>query len=191
LRLNLGCGMDLRPGWTNCDRAALPGVDVVADLETDLLPYTNDSVDEFLLSHVIEHIHNVLPMMQELHRIAKPGAKMTVRVPYGSSDDAWEDPTHARPYFLNSWSAFAQPYFWRVAEPGGINGYGYYGDWQVKQVTLRLSRHCTAVDVKDAMQEITTQRNMVTEMVAELVAVKPAREARKELQEVPEVVLVR
>ena len=59
-----------------------------------------NSVNEFLLSHVVEHIHNILPMMQELYRIAQPESKYDHRVPYGSSDDAYEDPTHIRQYFI-------------------------------------------------------------------------------------------
>lgn len=37
--------------------------------------------------------------MEELHRIAKQDAIFTCRVPYGSSDDAYEDPTHVRQFF--------------------------------------------------------------------------------------------
>jgi len=33
LRLNLGYDRDIRDGWQNIDSAALPGVDVVVDLE--------------------------------------------------------------------------------------------------------------------------------------------------------------
>ena len=76
-------------------------LDVVADLnkcKDEKLPLPDDSIDEFLLSHVIAHISTPLDLMQELHRIAKPGAVAKIRVPYGSSDDAFEDPTHVRQY---------------------------------------------------------------------------------------------
>jgi predicted SAM-dependent methyltransferase len=98
-KLNVGCGRSTLPGWINLDGYALHGVDIVADLEQCVgspLPIASDSISEFLLSHVLEHIQNALPMMQELYRIAVPEAIMTVRVPYGSSDDAFEDPTHVR-----------------------------------------------------------------------------------------------
>src|SRR5262245_44004550 len=114
-RLNVGCGRNVIPGWINLDAQPLPGVDIIADLERCAevpLPLGGDSVDEFLLSHVIEHIHAPLPLMQELHRIARPGAKAFIRVPYGSSDDAWEDQTHVRAYFLQSFGYFSQPYYW-------------------------------------------------------------------------------
>jgi len=82
LKLNLGCGRACLPGWVNVDATALPGVDVVADLErcrTQRLPFVDDAVDEFLLSHVLEHIEDTLGIMQELHRIARPGATATIR----------------------------------------------------------------------------------------------------------------
>lgn len=63
-KLNVGCGRNILPDWINLDCAALPGVDVVYDLErcaTDPLPLEDESVDEFLLSHVIEHLHHPLP----------------------------------------------------------------------------------------------------------------------------------
>ena len=75
LKLNVGCGRSHIAGWVNLDSYPMPGVDVVADLEacgTTPLPLADNVVGEFLLSHVLEHIHRVLPMMQELHRVARP-----------------------------------------------------------------------------------------------------------------------
>ena len=128
LRLNVGCGRTLLPDWINLDVRPLPGVDLVADLDgrgsagpaAAPLPLPDGSVEEFLLSHVLEHIREPLPMMEELWRVAAPGARMTVRCPYGSSDDAWEDPTHVRAIFLQSFGYFSQPYYWRA-------DYGYRG----------------------------------------------------------------
>ncbi len=181
LKLNVGCGRQtLGDGWENLDKEALPGVDVVFDLEECgrvSLPFPDSVVSEFLLSHTIEHIRNVLPMMEELWRVAKPGAKMTVRCPYGSSDDAWEDPTHVRPYFLSSFGYFSQPFYWRA-------DYDYRGDWAVKTVTLVLTeKRPNWLSEADIVRAINRERNVVQEMVAEMAAVKPAREPRKELQD--------
>src|SRR4051812_3683467 len=114
MRLQIGCGRAPLEGWTNVDCIALPGVDVVADLESGKLPFADDSVEEILASHVIEHVRNSLGLLQELHRVARPDALATFSCPYGSSDDADTDPTHVRRYFWDSWGFFSQPYFWRA-----------------------------------------------------------------------------
>lgn len=185
LRLNLGCGRNILADWTNVDWMALPGVDVIADLgacRSTPLPFADDSVDELLLSHVIEHIPDSLALMQELHRIAKPGAKAWVRVPHGASDDAWEDPTHVRAYFPGSFGYFSQPYYWRA-------DYGYRGDWQPKTITLHVpAAHVAAAESLDALYARTrSERNLVNELVVELEAIKPAREPLRELQSEPSI----
>lgn len=185
-KLNVGCGRRIVEGWVNLDWQATPGVDIVADLNEcgrTPLPLADDSIGEFLLSHVMEHIPNVLPMMQELHRVARDGARMEIRVPHGASDDAFEDPTHVRPLFPGSFGYFSQPYYWRA-------DYGYRGDWVTERVELTLGQRYRGLTVEQAWECVYSQRNVVDEMVAHLRAVKPARAPLRELQTVPQLVLV-
>lgn len=53
LRLNLGCGHVPLDGYLNVDRRALPGVDIVA--EVDELPFGAGEVQEIFSSHLLEH----------------------------------------------------------------------------------------------------------------------------------------
>lgn len=180
-RLNIGCGRNIRDGWINLDSYALAGVDIVADLETcaqQPLPLADGCIEEFLLSHVLEHIRNVLPMMQELHRVARPDAIMKVHVPYGSSDDAFEDPTHVRQIFTGSFGYFSQPYYWRA-------DYGYRGDWITEEIELVVLQSYAHLSPADVMTHVQHSRNVVIEMIATLRAQKPIREPRRELQQAP------
>lgn len=172
IRLNLGCGRDIKSGWVNIDRRAGQGIDMVVDLEAlalNPLPFDDDSVGELYMSHVIEHISNVLPLMEELYRVAKPGAEFIIKCPHGASDDADEDPTHVRRMFPGSFLAFAQPYYWRA-------DYGYRGDWSTDAIDLVVpyEQHKGAT-VTAAMERIRNRRNQVVEIIATLRAVKPRR----------------
>ena len=171
-RLHLGCGTDIRPNWVNLDARKLPGVDVVADLDdcrATPLPFPADCIDEFFGSHVLEHLRDPLACMQELHRIAKPNATAVFHVPYGSSDDADEDPTHVRRFFLHSFYYFSQLGYTHA-------DYGYRGDWETVSIVLTVdaARHA-GKGYEQLAEEIRSQRNVVREMIATLRAVKPAR----------------
>jgi SAM-dependent methyltransferase len=168
-------------------RAPGTGVDIVADLDRCAgtpLPFQADTFDEFLASHLFEHLRNPLPFMQELHRIAKPGAKAGFRVPYGSSDDAMEDPTHVRACFLQTFGYFSQPYYWRA-------DYGYRGDWRMQRIQLLVSkRRYQGKAPSRIMEEVMRLRNVVNEMIVEVIAVKPIRAPNRELQSPPPIELV-
>lgn len=53
VRLNLGCGHVPLDGYLNVDRRALPGVDIVAEI--DKLPFGPGEVDEIFSAHLVEH----------------------------------------------------------------------------------------------------------------------------------------
>ena len=171
-RLHLGCGADVRPGWINLDSRPWPGVDIVADLDacrSRKLPLPADSIDEFMGNHILEHMNDPLALMEELHRIAKPGAKLVFRVPYGSSDDADQDPTHVRRYFMRSFYYFSQLCYTHF-------DYDYHGDWDTASIVLSVdaARH-TGKGFDQLLEEVRSRRNVVLEMTATLRAVKPPR----------------
>jgi SAM-dependent methyltransferase len=95
MKLNLGCGLDRRAGYVNCDISPKVNPDRIVDLEKKL-PFRDNSVDEINLSHVLEHVRNLVPLMHELRRICKNGAKIHIRVPFYSSWSQFTDPTHVR-----------------------------------------------------------------------------------------------
>jgi len=177
MKLNVGCGHNIIEGWTNLDWSPADGVDIVFDLETcrdNPIPLEDDSVDEFLISHVLEHIVNVLPLMEELYRIATPDAVCYVRVPDGASDTAWEDQTHVRAYHPGSFQYFEQPCY-------HIAPYRYSGDWKPETIQVVTKREYYP-DLDDMPQALTTNRNLASEILVILRAIKPARPRDKSLK---------
>lgn len=100
--LELGCGRVKHPNAVGIDRIALPGVDVVHDLNQHPYPFEDNSFDEVYAVHVIEHLDSILAVMEEVHRITRPNARVVVITPHHSDAISWQDPTHK--WHLNSYS---------------------------------------------------------------------------------------
>lgn len=101
--LNLGCGNAIMPStatvqWVNLDREPRDGVDVASDLENPL-PFSREEFDLVYASHVLEHVHNYLPLIREIHRILKPRGTLVIKVPEFPCRASVADPTHVR-YFV-------------------------------------------------------------------------------------------
>jgi hypothetical protein len=87
LRLNLGCGDKLLPGYVNVDVAPTRGgngnePDVVCDIRS-LKDFADDSVDEVLAVHVVEHFWRweVVGILCEWARVLKRGGRMVLECP--------------------------------------------------------------------------------------------------------------
>lgn len=107
-RLNLGCGKDIRKDFVNLDVAKLPGVDVVHDVSRTPWPFKESEFDEILCRHILEHFDDMMPVLEELHRITKPDGRITIQVPYFASPGAFADPTHKR-FFTYQTFRYFQP----------------------------------------------------------------------------------
>lgn len=75
LKLNLGCGKKMFPGFENLDDRT--GTDVRK------LPYEANTVDEIQAIHLLEHIYywDVLDTLKEWFRVLKPGGLLIVEMP--------------------------------------------------------------------------------------------------------------
>jgi SAM-dependent methyltransferase len=103
MKLDIGCGQNpyvdpqTNERFTGID--IYDGADIVHDLTKFPWPIKSNSVDEAWCSHVFEHIPGKLrgKFMDEVYRILKPGAKVTVIVPAYNSARAVQDFTHEWP----------------------------------------------------------------------------------------------
>lgn len=95
-KLNVGCGQWIFDGQVNLDRAPLPGVDVVHDLDVAPWPFPDGSFTDVSALQVFEHVGDPITFMCESHRVLKPGGALFITVPHYKSPNAFTDPTHRR-----------------------------------------------------------------------------------------------
>ncbi len=106
-KLNLGCGLDAREGYINCDVAQLEGVDVVHDLNSLPLPFADSRFSHILCQDILEHVDYVA-LMPELYRILSKGGVLHIRVPHYTSRYNFMDPTHRRRFSFMTFRFFLQ-----------------------------------------------------------------------------------
>jgi hypothetical protein len=112
VRLDLGCGLNKRPGFVGVDAIGFAGVDVVCDL-TGPWPWADSSVSEVYCAHFLEHLTNFegkwerVHFFNELYRVLKPYRGENGRhvegfcslvIPHWCSTRYYGDPTHREPF---------------------------------------------------------------------------------------------
>ena len=100
--LDVGCGWNKTPGAIGIDSNPRTHADIIHDLGVVPYPLPENEFDEIICRHLIEHVPDVLALVTELYRIAKPGCRITVIAPHYSNPDFATDPTHRN--HLNSYS---------------------------------------------------------------------------------------
>jgi ubiquinone/menaquinone biosynthesis C-methylase UbiE len=120
LKLNLGCGPTKKEGFIGVDKVKLPTVDIVHDLDVYPYPFEDNSVDEIYCSHILEHLTDFNKTMEELWRICKPNALITIRGPYYKSHYAFGDATHKHFFTEQSFIYFSDSHPFSFYSPARL-----------------------------------------------------------------------
>lgn len=100
--LDIGCGRRKTPGAIGIDIDPESSADIIQDLDVVPYPFPDNTFDEVLGIHVMEHVRNPLRVMAELHRITRPSGIVKLVVPHWTNPDWASDLTHRN--CLNSYS---------------------------------------------------------------------------------------
>jgi SAM-dependent methyltransferase len=123
MKLNLGCGENAKQGYINVDKFGNP--DIRHDLEQFPWPWADNSIDEILLNHVLEHLGEssvvFLRIIQEMYRVCKSGARIEIKCPHPRHDDFISDPTHVRAITPRLFELFSKKNNDRWAKGGFAN----------------------------------------------------------------------
>jgi SAM-dependent methyltransferase len=109
--LDIGCGSAKTPGSVGLDISPDTHADIVHNLDVFPYPIADSSFDQILLQDVIEHVCEPIRVFEELHRVARPGARIQLRTPHFSSVLAYGDPTHRHYFSTIAIRSLAEPRF--------------------------------------------------------------------------------
>jgi len=94
--LDLGCGEQPQyPQNIGVDLRPTPSVHVLADLSGGI-PFATATVDRVYAVHLLEHLIDFLPLVDECHRVLRPGGILHVMSPWWRHVNSVADPTHVR-----------------------------------------------------------------------------------------------
>ena len=75
------------------DRVKLEHVETIANIEISL-PFKDNTFDKLIINHVLEHVNNMINIMEECYRVLKNQGELVITGPYYTSIGAFQDPTH-------------------------------------------------------------------------------------------------
>jgi SAM-dependent methyltransferase len=126
--LDVGCGINKKPGAIGIDRNPASNADVLCELDRFPYPFRDSSFDALQAVHVIEHVSDVIRTMEEFHRLVRSGGEVYIVTPHYTDFSSFCDPTHR--WHLNS---FSLRYF---GEDHG--GFGYYSTARFEEISVRV-----------------------------------------------------
>jgi len=127
--LDVGCGRAKTPGSVGIDIEPHPGVDIVHDLNQFPYPFGPDEFDRIVARHCLEHLENVVKVMDEFHRVVKARGLVEIEVPHFSSCDAYTDVTHKHFFSYHSFDYFTKE---------GLHGVHRYGRGSYEIASRRI-----------------------------------------------------
>jgi ubiquinone/menaquinone biosynthesis C-methylase UbiE len=96
--LNVGCGnMGREEGEIGVDLNI--GCNPTVQADCTQLPFKDGSFLEIHAFHILEHVPDIVSVMNECYRVLKNKGTMVIRVPEYPEPQALADPTHVR-YFI-------------------------------------------------------------------------------------------
>ena len=180
MKINIGAGGKKVEGFISCDYDAKSNPDFLFDLEKDVFPFENNSVDVVLAHHVLEHLGDgYFHCLKELYRVCKHGAIIDIRVPHFRHDAFFADPTHKRPISVDGMNLFSKKFNKWCREQGNpasllaeyfdvdfeVIEHQYIPQHQYKEIFNTMPRH-------EAQQFVTERNNVISEIHMKLIVVK-------------------
>ncbi len=89
VKIDIGCGDNKKKGFIGIDLIPSSDVNIVCDIGKWGLPLKDNSVDQIFAFHFLEHIDNVMFVMDEIYRVLKIGGIAEIVVPHFANIDSY------------------------------------------------------------------------------------------------------
>lgn len=178
MKLNIGSGSTRYDGFLNCDYDSRYNPEYVFDLETDHWPFEDNSVDEVIAHHVLEHMgEGFFHTIKELYRVCSHDALIDIRVPHPNHITFLADPTHRRPITVPGlWLFSKKQNEAHKNTPASQLGYYYDVDFEVLDYTeIPEEQYIKMFDGKpvgEVEQYMREHNNIIIETQIKLVVIK-------------------
>lgn len=127
IKINIGCGSDIKNGWVNLDNHKECGANYIFDLQRvfdgEPLPFPDNHFDYIYCSHVIEDFIEPMTLIKEFIRICKVGGRIEIRTPFETNGNT-TNPYHKSLWTLGKFKAIAN----------GINHYGEKSELEIEEL---------------------------------------------------------
>jgi predicted SAM-dependent methyltransferase len=128
MKINIGSGDRNYEGYIKIDYDLKNNPDYLLNLETQKLPFEDNSVDVVMAHHILEHLgEGYFYCLQELYRVCKHGAIIDIHVPHHRHNYFYDDPTHRRPITVGGLLLFSKKYNKLCKEQQAVSS--RLGDW--------------------------------------------------------------
>lgn len=180
MKLNIGAGAERFPGFKNVDFDERENPDYNFNVEKDVWPFEDNSVEEIIANHVLEHLGDgFMHCMQEMYRVLKHGSSIHIRVPHHRHNSYYADPTHKRTIMAETFRMMGKKHNksarenkWRTSRLADV----YDIDFEVVHEEMipdeKFRNQFQNVPKEEAEMYVLQHWNIVSELAVTLVVVK-------------------
>ena len=159
MKLNLGCGNNKKGGYINIDTDPQYSPDILSDIQD--LTYDNESIDEIIASHVIEHIPmlKVITCLKNWYGWLKHGGALYLAIPdwdvmhklflnrcdFNTWSDVFfggEEKSMAHQWMINGEGLRELVYSIGFNIEGNFGGLGGSSDFEISGTPISLNLYC-------------------------------------------------
>lgn len=110
MKLNIGCGFDIKEGFINMDISKEVNPNIVHDLNNIPYPFKDNTFDYILAKDVLEHVPkiNLIFIIEELYRISKDKCLWNITVPFYNNRLANANIIHYTGFDFGSFDMFTE-----------------------------------------------------------------------------------